>query len=42
MAENGAPAEKKSKYSLNNTDFKVTEEMLKDFARDGYIMVKYV
>ena len=44
MAENGgeAPAAKKSKYSQNDTDFKVTDELLKDFSRDGYIIVKLV
>jgi len=43
MAEkNGEPAAKKFKYSLNDGDFKVTDEILKDFHHDGYIMVKLV
>lgn len=35
-----APALKKSKCMMNDTDFKITDEMRKDFSRDGYVIVR--
>lgn len=36
------PGAKRAKYSHCGGDLAVTEEMMKDFSRDGYIIVKYV
>ena len=41
MAEK-SPKVKRAKYSHSGGDLPVTEEMMKDFSRDGYIIVKCV
>lgn len=41
MAEE-SPKAKRAKYSHCGGNFPVTEEMMKDFSRDGYIIVKCV
>ena len=37
-----SPSVKRAKYSHCSDDLIVTEEMMKDFSRDGYIIVKCV
>ena len=42
MADEESPVSKRAKYLHYGSDLAVTEEMMMDFSRDGYIIVKYV
>ena len=42
MANEESPVSKRAKYLHHGSDLAVTEEMMKDFSRDGYTIVKCV
>ena len=42
MADEESPAVKRAKYSHCGVNLAITEEMMKDFSQDGYIIVKCV
>lgn len=42
MADKESPVSKRAKYLHCNSHLAVTEEMMNDFSRDGYIIVKCV
>lgn len=42
MADEELPDLKRAKYVHDSGDLPVTEEMMQEFSRDGYIIVKFV